>query len=253
MNFFLRNIIIAVVIGILSFPTTVYSVEDSIQKNNVDKLDAKGIIVKMAETYKKCKTYLDSGVVNTTFFMKKGPYIDKVSFSTAFKRPGQFRFAYSSQAPKPKAKVKHHIILVKDKEVFVWQNAESGIEKESSLGDAIADAVGTSGGASQTIPVLIGANAIGGRSLADLCQLKRMKDVIQNGAYYYCIQGKRMASDTNFVTLLISRKTFLIHRIDSSQKFSDFRTETTKIYSPQINVAIDESKLTLNAPEKNKE
>lgn len=251
MNLFLRNII-AVVIGILSFATTVYAVEKPIQKNNVDKLGAKDIVVKMAETYKNCKSYLDTGVVNTTYFMKKRTYIDKVPFSTAFKRPGQFRFAYSSRAPKPKAKVKHHIILVKNKEVFVWQNAESGIEKESSLGDAIADAVGTSGGASQTIPVLIGASAVGGRSLADLHQLKRIKDVLQNGVLYYCIQGKRMASDTNFVTLLISKKTFLIYRIDSSQKFSDFRTETTKIYSPQINIAVDENQLVLNAPKANK-
>jgi hypothetical protein len=64
----------------------------------------------------------------------------------------------------------------------------------------------------------------------------------------YRIQGKRMASSTSLIMLWISKKTFLIHRIDSSQKFSNFRTETTKIYKPQINIAIDESKLAFNAP-----
>jgi len=248
MNLFLRPMTVGIALWISSFATTVFSAEDSNPVLKSDTLTAKSIIMQMANTYKNCKSYLDSGTVKTTFFMKKGPYIDKISFTTAFMRPGQFRFAYSSRSPKPKAKIEHHIILVKNKEILVWNSAKPGIEKETSLSDAIADITGKSGGASQTVPVLIGASAVGGRSLADLHQAKRIEDSIQDGVMCYRIQGKRMPSSTSFVTLWISKKTFLIHRIESSQKFTDFRTETVKTYKPQINVVIYKSELELNAP-----
>jgi hypothetical protein len=71
-----------------------------------ESLTAEDIIKKMSATYKNCSSYLDSGVVNTTFFMKKGPYVDKVPFATAFKRPAQFRFGFSVKPPKKDAEYK---------------------------------------------------------------------------------------------------------------------------------------------------
>jgi len=248
MNLFLRHMTVGIALGISSFGTTVFSSENSTPNLKSDTDTAKNIIIQMADTYKDCKSYLDSGVVKTTFFMKKGPYVDNKPFTTAFVRPGRFRFAFRSQLPMPKAKPTHCIIWVKNKEILVWKDAKSGIQKETSLSDAIADFAGTSGGASQTIPVLIKASKVGGRSVSEIQQPKRLKDSLQDGVICYLIQGKRMASSTSFITLWISKKTFLIHRIDSSQKFTDFRTETTKIYKPQINIAIDESKLAFNAP-----
>ena len=254
MNLFLRHMIVGAVLGMASFG--VCSAENSTVTPKADNtapktenLTAQTLIAKMTEIYKNCTSYLDSGVVNTSFFMKKGDYVDKVPFTTAFKRsPRQFRFWFSSQAPQKNAEIKHHIILVKNKEVIVWQNAETGIEKESSLSDAIADAVAVSGGAAQTIPVLIGAHSFGGKSIADLNSPKRIEDAFQDGVMCYRIQEQRTLADAGPVTIWINKKTFLIHRIDSSQKFKDFRTETTKIYKPQINIPIDESKFALNAP-----
>lgn len=241
----------------LSSPTSVPAASDKVKPiskkavNNILKaqsLTAKDIIAKMAANYKKCSSYLDSGMVNTTFFMKKGPYVDKVPFSTAFKRPGQFRFAFSLKPPKKGAKIKHHIILVKDKKIFVWQDPAVGVEEEESFKDAIADAVGTSGGAAQTIPVLIGANQVGGRSIAEIFNKKRLQDAVQDGIMCFRIQGQRTKTEPGLVTLWISQKTFLIRRIDSSHEFSNFRTETSKIYHPQINVPVAADKLELNIP-----
>jgi hypothetical protein len=85
MNLFLRHMTVGIVLGISSFGTTVFSAENLKSDNN----NAKNIIIKMADTYKNCKSYLDSGVVKTTFFMKKGPYVDNKPFTTAFVRPGR--------------------------------------------------------------------------------------------------------------------------------------------------------------------
>ncbi len=257
MNLFLRHMIVGTVLGMASFGVFA---EDSNASSKADStapktenLTAQVIIAKMAKIYKDCTSYLDSGVVNTSFFMKKGDYVDKAPFTTAFKRsPGQFRFWFSSQAPRKNAEIKHHIIIVKNKEVFVWQDPSTGIEEESSLSDAIADAVGASGGAAQTVPVLIGAHQVGGKSIADLNSPKRIEDALQDGVMCYRIQEQRTLADAGPVTIWISKKTFLIHRIDSSQKFKDFRTETTKIYKPQINIPIDESKFALNIPTQDK-
>ncbi len=224
--------------------------DNSIVKSSA--LTAKDIITKMAATYKNCTSYLDSGVVNTTFFMKKGSYVDKVQFATAFKRPGQFRFGFSLKPPKKDAEIKHHIIFVKDKKILVWQNPETGVEEESSLSDAIADAVATSGGAAQTIPVLIGASQVGGRSIADMFNKQRLPDAAQDGAICFRIQGQRTKAEPGRVTLWIDQKTFLIRRIDSSHKFKDFKTETTKIYRPQVNVSVPEDRLEFNIPGQNK-
>ena len=245
----LRCMPVVIAAGILSFGTTVFSAKTSMLASKVDN-EAKNIIKRMADIYKNCTSYFDSGTVTTTFYTAKAPYADKISFTTAFRRPWRFRFEYTSESSS--AKVKQHVIWVKNKEVLVWKDVKPEVEKETSLGDAIADAVAKSGGAAQTIPVLIGANEVGGRSLADLLQIKRIEDSSQDGVMCYRIQGKRMPASTSFVTLWISKKTFLIHRIDSAHKSSNFRTETTKIYKPRINITIDESKLGFNVPAQNK-
>jgi len=220
--------------------------ENSLLK--AESLTAKDIITKMTATYKNCSSYMDSGVVNTTFFMKKGSYVDKVPFSTAFKRPGQFRFGFSVKPPKKDAKYKHHIILAKDGKVLVWQDPAKGAEEESSFRDAIEDAVPTSGGAAQTIPVLIGANKVGGRSIADMLHAKRLQNAVQDGVICFRVQGQRTKTEPGLVTLWIDQKTFLIRRIDSSHEFKDFKTETTKIYQPQVNVPVPAEKFELNIP-----
>src|SRR5262245_40637691 len=59
-------------------------------------LSAEEILERMATTYAKCKTYQDSGCVTTTFFYADRQHTHKKPFSTAFVRPGQFRFEFKS-------------------------------------------------------------------------------------------------------------------------------------------------------------
>lgn len=112
---------------------------------------------------------------------------------------------------------------------------------------AIAAATGVSGGPALTIPVLLMPKVIEACSVTDLQQPNRIADTVLDDVECYRIQGKQKASD---ITLWISKKTYLIHRIDESDQFTDFRTETTTTYKPRVDVVLDESKLTFNAPEK---
>jgi outer membrane lipoprotein-sorting protein len=250
MNLFFGHVIVGLVFVVSSFGIAVFSAEDSAPDLTTDSTTAKHIITQVADVYKTCKSYFDSGVVKTIFFMKDGKHVDEKPFTTAFVRPDRFRFECSSKFPIPGAKPMRYIVWAKGKDVRSWWDVQPGIKKEVSLEMALAAATGVSGGSAHTIPVLLMPKEIGGWSVTELHQLNRIADSLLDNVECYRIQGKRKVSDSELITLWISKKTFLIHRIDSTHKFPEFRTETTTTYKPKVDVVIDESKLTFNAPEK---
>jgi len=227
--------------------------KDSAANLATDNATAKQIITQMAGAYGACKSYCDTGMVKTIFFTDDDTSIDKKPFTTAFVRPDRLRFEYSFTHPIPGSQPKRHIVWAKGKDVRVWWDLEPGIQKKASLNVALGGATGASSGSAHTIPKLLMPEEIEGAGVAELHQLRRMADTLLEDVACYRIEGKHKASDGEPMTLWISKQTFLIHRIDSSYKFDDFRTEETTTYEPQVDVAIDESKLAFNAPEKSRE
>jgi outer membrane lipoprotein-sorting protein len=221
----------------------------------IDSSTAKHIITQMAEIYQFCKSYSDTGVVKTVFFARDDKFIDDkvivvTNFSTAFVRPDQFRFEFSSKAPIPGAKLDRYIVWANGSDVRTWWNAKPGVKKEVSLEMAIAGATGVSSASAHTIPVLLMPKEIGGWRVTELQQLNRIADAPLKDVDCYRILGKHEYFDSDLITLWISKKTYLIYRIEKTDNFPDFRTEMTTTYEPKVNVVIDEAKLDFNAPEK---
>lgn len=117
MNLFSRRVIVSLTFIITSFGITVSSAEDVAPELTTDAITAKQIITNVANVYKTCKSYSDSGVVKTVFFKKEDKREDEKPFITVFARPDRFRFEYSSKFPMPGTKSMRHIVWANGKDV----------------------------------------------------------------------------------------------------------------------------------------
>jgi outer membrane lipoprotein-sorting protein len=248
MNLFMKRLPAGLIFAVFIFGIAVSSAGARALEPKTDTTNAKGIIRQVESVYNACKSYSDSGIVKTVFFKKDSKRISEKPFTTAFVRPNQFRFEYSSKFPMPGAKLNRYIIWCNGDNVRTWWDVQPGVEQEPSLGMAIAAATGVSSGSALTIPRLLMPEVVEACSVTNLLQPNRIEDAVLDGVDCYRIQGRRK-KDSDVKTLWISKKTYLIHRIDESHKFTDFRTETTTTYKPDINNVIDENKLAFNAPE----
>jgi outer membrane lipoprotein-sorting protein len=249
MNRYLGCKVVSIAFLISIFGIAVSTAEGASQELTTEANSPNTIITLVANVYKSCKSYADTGIVKTVFFLKNGKFVTDKPFATAFVRPERFRVEYSSKFPMPGAKPMRHIIWANGKEVRTWWDLKPGIRKHDSLGMAVAGATGVSGGSAHTIPVLLIPEEIGGWSIVELKQLHRLSDVVLNEVACYRLRGKQKAADSESITLWISKKTYLIHRIDSTNKFPKFQTQTTTTYEPQIDIVIDENRLAIDAPE----
>jgi len=203
---------------------------------STDGLTAKQILEKMATIYATCQSYRDSGAV-TNFF--NPDHIDVKPFSTAFVRPGQFRFEYDDPTPD-----KSYIVWAKAGEVRTWWYVEPGVKNPTSLGRAIAGATGVSGGSAHTIPNLLLPDEIGGRKLTEMTELVRLPDEVVDGSPCCKLQGKFANEPT---TLWLEKTTYLVRRIVGE---SDLARETT-VYTPEVDKEIPAEELKFNSPDVN--
>jgi len=222
--------------------------DDAAARPARDGSSARAIIDHMAEVYKSCESYSDSGVVRTTFFKKAGKRVDEKPFTTAFVRPERFRFEFRSTFPGPWAKPMRYIIWANGRDVRIWWDVRPGVRKKASLSLALAGAGGVSGGSAHTVPALLMPGQVRGRRLTDLRQLERIEDADLNGVRCFRIRGRYDVPGMEPFTIWISQGTLLILRIDWAKKFPDFRTETTTTYKPEVNGAVNEMKLAFGAP-----
>ena len=117
-------------------------------------------------------------------------------------------------------------------------------------------------------------DSISGRRLTELTQLKRLEDAKLGGFDCVRVQGtflievgpaeqERRRKDVRKVTgkegsspvrgpetLWIDRSSFLLRRIDVQTQFDDFRTESNTTYEPFVDVAVADSQLKFDAPDK---
>jgi hypothetical protein len=250
----LERAIVVLLFATFSFAISISSAQAADTNQTTSASTANEIMTKVAQVYRDCRSYSDSGVVKTVFFSKNDKDLDEKPFTTAFVRPDQFRFESTSNPPKLnvqlplKFKDMKFIIWQKGNDIRTWWTIEPGKKKEISLSMAIAAATGISGGAAHTIPALLMPTEVGGQRITEYGQYKRIADAKLDSANCFCIQGKLNASDSEAITIWIDKTTYLIIRIDEANKFPDFRTESTTTYNPKINITIDKDKLTFNVP-----
>lgn len=204
--------------------------------------------MRMADSYKSCDSYSDSGTVRTVYFSDQGKHIDEKNFSTAFVRSGRFRFEYTERPLFPGAEPGQYIVWTNGENVQTWWNILPEIRENESLKMALAAATGVSSGTAHTVPALLMPDEITGWRLTRLRHLKKLSDADLDGVDCYRIEGQRDDPDREPVTLWISRETHLLHQIDEATSFPDFRTEQTTRYNPEVNIPIDPARLAFNAP-----
>ncbi len=213
------------------------------EKESTDGLTAQQIIDKMATTYATCKSYRDSGVVTNDF----GPHragdrfprhVDVKPFRTAFVRPNHFRFEYDNPTPE-----KSYIVWAKAGEVRKWWYVDPGVEKVSSLDQALAGATGVSGGSAHTIPVLLLPDQLTGAKLSAMKDLTRLPDETVDGTPCFKLQGK-YGFGNQARTVWFEKATFLLQRIDEGTGL----VKRTTLYRPEVNKEIPVEELEFNAP-----
>jgi hypothetical protein len=243
-------------------------------------MPATEIIRRMAETYKNCKSYQDSGTVTTIFHHKDGKeHTSSRPFTTAFVRPDRFRFEFKSSFDGHKWY--RYIVWARGKDVRTWWDIHSESEQltvTDSLALGLGGATGVSGGSAHTIPALLLPEQIPGSRLTKLVELKRLDDADLMGIACYRVQGKKRdfkitAAERDHLqqkiqkisgripeeaqhgptVVWIDKATSLVRRIEEKVQFESFRTESTTEYNPLLDTPIGEKQLEFGKPEANED
>ena len=207
---------------------------------------AKEILKRVATTYAFCRSYQDSGVVETTFIQPDRNWRERKPFSTAFVRPNRFRFEFRSKIGNGGGEDRY-LVWREGSSVRTWWDLKPGVETPMSLDLALAGATGVSDKSAHTVPALLLPEEIGGRRITDLLEPARIEDGLVGATACYRVVGNLMTQAT---TLWIDKASFLIRQIDAKMDFGNFRTKETTTYEPAIDVAVAESLLKFDPPGK---
>ncbi len=169
--------------------------------------DARTVVRKMAESYAACKSYQDTGVVETIYHEETGGRIDKMPFKTYFKRPSLLRFEWIDYFPRKVGRTS--VVWSDGASTFTYWEPDK-FEKEEDLSMGIAGATGVSHGAAHTVPRLLLPVGIGGFALTDLKDLTLVGEEVFEGEPCYKITGKHPNGDVH--ELWISKRDFLLRK-----------------------------------------
>lgn len=173
------------------------------------------ILKQTIKVYRNCATYTDSGEYSNG--------TGKAVFTTQFVRPSSFRFDYKFQdlLQSYGYKIEQTPKLVTFSRSFF--PLPTATEPMDSLGMAIASAAGVTSEVAHRIPVLLLPREVGGTSLNDMTNLRRLPDAMVGKSKCYRLRGEFFGD----VTLWIDHRTSLIVKV------TDGNEVTT--YNPQIN------------------
>ena len=216
------------------------------------------ILVEMARVYGGCRSYRDTGNVTILTLTDGGRAGSERPFATAFVRPDRFRFQFTD--PGLGERSSRYVVWTDGTEVRSWWDAKPGVRRPASLQEALGIAAGISGGSSVRIPGLLLPKDIG--QGAPLVGAERVEDGVDRGApcfrikgksrrtpYALTVGGKAVTVQDESVTLWIDRATFLLRKVEEAKTFDTYRSESTTVYTPALNVEIPAAELGFNVPE----
>jgi len=199
------------------------------------------IVARMAKAYGDCTSYRDSGIVTTVFVTADRHRMVDKPFTTAFVRPGRFRFEYKDYDTS--TQLRRYIIWSDGKDVETWWDLKPGIEKPKSLGLALGGATGVSGSSACRIPSMLLGETWGNLSLTR--DAKRAEDGKLDKVDCFRVEGKYGKQP---ITLWIDKQSYLVRRLDERKTFDTFRIEQTTTYDPTINEKIVDRMLAFDSP-----
>ena len=235
----------------------------------VEPLTPRQILARMAATYAHCKSYRDTGSVETYESNRVLRRLrDDLTFTTVFVRPNRFRFEYHENA----VEFSHYVIWTDGRRVRTWWDELRCVRTPATLDDAIAAATGVSRGSSCTVPALLLPQKVACIRLTDLEDLRRLSDATVGGARCYRVAGyypafapavspvadkngprapdDRTALRQDPTIVWIDKSTFLVRRVEEWYGFKRSRTRKVTTYHPFLNAAIPRSALAFNPPVK---
>lgn len=113
-----------------------------------------------------------------------------------------------------------------------------------SLGEALSAATGVSRGSAHTVPVLLLPQEVLGTRLTDLKDAQREEDKSLGNQECFVITGKYVGRGQEIPqTVWVTKKTFLLRRVERSFDLNGCRSEQVATYEPLANVDIPESTL----------
>jgi len=203
------------------------------------------ILLMMKKVYAGCRSYRDTGVVRTASVTEESRFGGETPFTTAFVRPGPFRFEFTDTGLGDRSsKV---ILWWNGAEVHSWWDAQPGERLSESLQQALDAASGISGGASLRIPGLLLPSIVGAG--APLVGPERSSDADDRGVACFRIVGKSRATpytqttgsitvtvQDETVTLWIDQATFLLRKVEDVKTLSTYRMTRTTTYTPELDV-----------------
>ncbi|MDD5304080.1 MAG: hypothetical protein PHS14_13345 [Elusimicrobia bacterium] len=207
-----------------------------------EELTAKKLLARMSWEYANCKSYRDSGVLETAAIGADGSRtVVKKPFSTAFVRPDRFRFEHFSGPD-------HYLIWSEGRKVQrlaqSWDGAPR-VRTLDSLGDAVEASLGVGRSPVFSVPVLLLPGTFKMRPLTALARMERIADAKLGKEDCFRVAGDYLDSP---VVIWIDKKTFLIRRIDSSLKGKDSRADDTTTYEPAMDRNIPDKLLRFETP-----
>ncbi len=176
-----------------------------------DHRTATQIMNQTTKAYLTCKTYADSG----EYHGESG----NATFSTAFVRPGKFHFDW-----------KHDGLLFASRYIISADGSNVTFssfyplmpakkEKLGSLGDAVASGTGVTYGVAHGIPVLLLPKEVGGTSINDMTNIRRLSDAFLGKTLCYRISGMFFRDS---IILWIDKRTLLILKIEEGSEITTY-------------------------------
>ena len=210
------------------------------------------ILAKVADAYKGMTSYQDKGISSTEFKRSGADHTMERHFTTAFSRPGQFRFEFTQPAAGGGG-IDSYVVWMKDNEVKSWWTIGSKVNNHESLGNAISGATGVSGGTAYTIPsILLKEAAWKKQTWVSPSDSYRISDGAERGIDCFRIQRLtsatakvihdiQMPSSKGKVIYWVSKDNYLLIRVDEETDFGTFSTIGQVQYFPIINTPIPEA------------
>ena len=218
------------------------------------------ILLAMEKVYASCTSYHDTGLVTSVILTDGGRAGSERPFATAFVRPNRFRFQFTDTGlGGDKAR---YIVWSDGEAVLSWWDRQPGLRHPGSIADALTPAAEISGGASVRVPGLLLPAALESGPL--VMAPERLANEVDRGVECVRITGKGrktpylLPSGPNrnvqvldeTVTLWIDNATHLLRKVEQRRTLETYRSETTTLYTPEINITVPAADLAFGAPVK---
>jgi outer membrane lipoprotein-sorting protein len=193
------------------------------------------VLNRMARVYRKCESYLDSGISINTYTSNDGTKKQlRYEFRTAFQRGKKFRFAYREN-PFGRGYYDARILWHDGKQTMVNSVDSDEFTVEESLGLAVAGLTGVSAGTAHTIPALLMPREIKGRRITEISAIKPLTTEIIEQRECYRIEGKFSGDKT---VLWIDKNLFLLVKMEENYFVNGILRQRTTSYIPTLNEKI---------------